>query len=93
MKEKKSITNNHKQNAEELNNEVEILMKKFLYEVFKELCNKRLNKSQLASLLGVSPGYLSQIFHGKKPLTFEMLIKVQQALQIEFQIKAIPANY
>jgi transcriptional regulator with XRE-family HTH domain len=67
-----------------------LLSKKFLYEVYKQISIKKINRSALAKLLQVSPGYLSQIFHSKKPLTFEMLIRFQQVLQIEFEIKAQP---
>ena len=88
MKSKKSISVNQKRDKDELENEKEMLMKRFLYEVFRIIRGKQLSRTQFAQLLDVSPGYLSQVFHNKKPLTFEMLIKIQRVLQIEFEIKA-----
>jgi hypothetical protein len=75
---------------EELEQQIEALSKKFLYEIYKQARSKKLNRKELAALLQISPGYLSQLFHSKKPLTFEMLIRVQQALHIEFDISARP---
>ena len=69
------------------NEEVQLLINKFLHEMYKQMLLKRVNKSKLAALAGVSPSYLSQVFQGKKPLTFTMLIKFQRVLNIEFDIK------
>jgi plasmid maintenance system antidote protein VapI len=88
MKNKKPVRQDLKKVDEEFNHELHMLMNKFLYEVYKHILNNRLSKSALASCLQVSPGYLSQIFHNKKPLTFEMLVKMQRTLNIEFEIKA-----
>lgn len=86
MVHRKSIPDKQIKNSD-LDDQIEVLRKKFLYEIYLELRRKKLNKTALADLLEISPGYLSQIFHGKKALTFEMIIKFQQALQIEFEIK------
>jgi transcriptional regulator with XRE-family HTH domain len=90
MKSKKD--NIEKKEKAELDHEVELLMKKFLYEVYKQIRVKKLNKTDLAVLLRVSPGYLSQLFHGQKPLTFSMLARLQQVLHIEFEITARSHN-
>lgn len=74
------------------NEEVQLLINKFLNEVYKQMLSKRISKSKLAALVGVSPSYLSQVFQGKKPLTFTTLIKFQRALNIEFEIKAKPGT-
>jgi len=79
-----------KNENEALHHDMQLLMKKFLYEVYKQLRHKGLSKSALASQVGVTPGYLSQVFHSKKPLTFQLLIKFQQVLNIEFEIKVKP---
>lgn len=86
MKSRKS-TAGKKVKDEELDHQIELLTKKFLYEVYKQILIKKLSNAQLAELLQVSPGYLSQLFHSKKPLTFAMLVRFQQALHIEFEIK------
>ncbi|OQP58137.1 hypothetical protein A3860_07365 [Niastella vici] len=72
---------------EELDHQIDLLTKKFLYEVYKQIRIKKMRRAELAALLQVSPGYLSQLFHNKKPLTFTMLVRFQQALHIEFEIK------
>ena len=87
MKSKKSISANQKRDKDEFDYEKEMLMKRFLYEVSRIIRSKRFSRNQFAQLLDVSPGYLSQVFHSKKPLTFDMLIKIQRVLQIEFEIK------
>lgn len=76
-----------KKDTEVFNHEIEMLMKKFLYEVYSQIRSRRINKTEFAALLNISPAYLSQLFHSKKPLTFKMLVKFQQALHIEFEIK------
>jgi transcriptional regulator with XRE-family HTH domain len=87
VKNQKGIIDNSI-NPSELDHQVEALIRKFLYEIYKQSRIKKLNRKELAALLEVSPGYLSQIFHSKKPLTFEMLIRFQQVLHIEFDISA-----
>lgn len=91
MKNKKTTPNKPEVKTGEINNEEQILMKKFLHEIFMAQRRKGLNNSTLASLVNISPGYLSQIFHSRKPLTFSMLIRFQHALKIEFQIQINPA--
>ena len=88
MKSKKPVRRELGKVDEEFDHELRMLMNKFLYEVYRQILHKRLSKSALASRLQVTPGYLSQVFHSKKPLTFEMLVKMQRILNIEFEIKA-----
>ena len=80
------LSRDKKNEDKELKQEVQRLMKKFLFEIYKQLRIKKLSRTEFASLLGISPSYLSQIFHSKKPLTFDMLVRCQQILQIEFEI-------
>lgn len=86
----KSKKNDPKKINEETRQQVDLLSKKFLHEVYKQALSKRLNKTMLASLLEISPGYLSQIFHSKKPLTFDLLTRMERVLNIEFEIRARP---
>lgn len=89
-KGKKTISSRlprHQKNEDEqLQQEAQTLMKKFLYEIYKQLRAKRISRTEFASLLEISPSYLSQIFHSKKPLTFDILVRCQRILQIEFEI-------
>ena len=82
----KTVPVNQENNNVEFDHEKLMLMNKFLYEVHKQIRDKQLNKTAFASLLGVSLSYLSQVFHGSKPLTFEMLVKFQRVLKIEFEV-------
>lgn len=77
------------QSEDELQNAMRALMKKFLHEVYKQQRLIKLNRTQLAELMGVSPGYLSQVFGGQKALTFVLIAKFEKALNIEFLITAV----
>lgn len=94
IQRRKAVTsdfdNNQKLDDEELQQEKQTLMNKFLHEIYKELLNKKISRTKFASLLDISPSYLSQIFYGKKQLTFEILVKCQQVLKIKFYVIAMP---
>lgn len=50
---------------------------------------RKVNAEQLAVMCKVSPSYLSQIFNCKKDINFILLAKIQKALNIRFEVKAI----
>lgn len=45
---------------------------------------KKMSQRELARLIGTSHSYISQIEQGKKHPTFEMTLKIADALQISF---------
>jgi transcriptional regulator with XRE-family HTH domain len=73
---------------DELDYEAHLLMFRFLSEVEKNFPEGRIPKNKdLASKLGVSSSYITQVFNGDKLLNFKMLAKLQKALDITFEIR------
>ena len=75
---------NKKTKEEELRLESYLLMASFLSEIELILEKRRLTKANLATQIGISPSYLTQVFKGDKPLNFVTLAKIQKALDIQF---------
>ncbi len=74
---------------DELDYEAHMLTLRFLSEVAKMNSEGKILKNKdLASKLGVSPSYITQLFNGDKLLNFTMLAKIQKAFNITFEIKA-----
>lgn len=78
-----------KDEKDELDYEAHMIMFRFLSELqeYNEV-SKNLKKTDLASKLGVSPSYITQLYNGDKLLNFTMLAKIQKAFNITFEIKA-----
>jgi ribosome-binding protein aMBF1 (putative translation factor) len=47
---------------------------------------KGISRKELASMIKISPSYLTQVFRGDKPLNFITLAKIQKALGIRFRV-------
>jgi transcriptional regulator with XRE-family HTH domain len=74
---------------DELDFEAHMLMFRFLSEVEKiSVGGKLIKNKELASKLGFSSSYITQLFNGDKLLNFTMLAKIQKAYNITFEIKA-----
>ena len=74
---------------EELDHEAHMIMFRFLSEVEEyHSGGKNIKRIELASKLGVSPSYITQLFKGAKLLNFTMLAKIQKAFNITFEVKA-----
>ena len=74
---------------DELDYEAHMLMFRFLSEVEKNnIESKTLRNRDLASKLGVSPSYITQLMRGDKLMNFTMLAKIQKVFDITFEIKA-----
>ena len=64
-------------------------MFRFLSEVEKFDSDSGILKNKdLASKLGVSSSYITQLLNGNKLLNFTMLAKIQKAFDITFEIRA-----
>jgi plasmid maintenance system antidote protein VapI len=73
---------------EELDHEAHMIMFRFLSEIEKhQVTGRKLKKNELASRLGVSPSYITQLYNGDKLLNFTMLAKIQKAFDIIFEIR------
>ena len=74
---------------DELDYEAHMLMFRFLSEVEKLNSDSRILKNKdLATKLGVSSSYITQLLNGNKLLNFTMLAKIQRAFDITFEIRA-----
>ncbi|MFO7891025.1 MAG: helix-turn-helix transcriptional regulator [bacterium] len=66
-----------------------LLMARFLSEVETVRIERNLKKKDIARMLGISASYLSQLYNGDKLLNLETLARLQEALDIRFDIKAV----
>lgn len=77
--------------AEDLIKEDEYaLMANYLSEIERLKSEVGFSRKELAKKINTSPSYLTQVFRGDKPLNFHTLAKIQNALNIRFEVKAIP---
>jgi transcriptional regulator with XRE-family HTH domain len=67
----------------------QMLAFRFLGEVEKITDERHTLRKDLAKLIGVSPGYITQLYRGTKPLNIEALAKMESVFDIRFEIKAV----
>jgi transcriptional regulator with XRE-family HTH domain len=77
-----------KNEEHEIEHDAQILIYRFLSEVEKFQNLQGINKKELAKKIKTSPSFITQIFRGSKAINFELLAKLQKALNISFQISA-----
>jgi len=77
---------------EELEHSTKMLMYRFLSEVERLAEEKNLNRKELASLIGTSASYITQLFRGTKIINLETIAKFQKVLNVTFKVEAIPNN-
>jgi len=71
---------------DEIRHEARVIMYRFMSEVERLIDEKNINKKELASLIGTSPSYITQLFKGNKLLNLETAAKFQRAFNIKFDI-------
>src|SRR6185312_10040127 len=71
---------------DEIRHEARVIMYRFMSEVERLIDEKNINKKELASLIGTSPRYITQLFKGNKLLNLETAAKFQRAFNIKFDI-------
>ena len=59
---------------------------KFLSGIEEIMEAKKMSKKDLATAIGTSASYITQLFRGNKMINLEMLAKIQQALEIDYDI-------
>lgn len=74
---------------EKIEDEARLIMAKFLSEVEKKYKEKGWNRKDLAKKLGTSPSYMTQLFRGTKLVNLEMIAKMQDVLNIKFNITSV----
>ena len=67
-------------------------MARFLSEVEKKYKEKGWRRKDLAKKIGTSPSYMTQLFRGTKLINLEMIAKMQDALNIKFNIQSVDLN-
>jgi transcriptional regulator with XRE-family HTH domain len=77
---------------EVLQHDTKMLMYRILSEVERLSEEKDLNRKELASLIGTSASYITQLFRGNKVINLETVAKFQKVFDVNFEIKAIPNN-
>ena len=70
--------------------ESKMIMYRFLSEVERISDEKKLNRKELATLIGKSASYITQLFRGNKLINMEMIAKFQKVFDVTFEVKAIP---
>jgi ribosome-binding protein aMBF1 (putative translation factor) len=74
---------------EKLQVETRIIMYRFLSEVERITVNKGISRKTLASMVGTSPSFITQLYKGTKIVNLNTLAKFEKALNIKFRISAI----
>lgn len=73
----------------QIEHEARMIMYRVLSEVERLSDERNLNRKKLASLIGTSASYITQLFRGSKLLNLETIAKFQQVFGITFEIKAV----
>lgn len=81
-----------KNENDEIEYEAQMLMFNFLGEVEKYQDLQKVSRKSLSELIKTSASYITQLFRGNKPLNFQTIAKMQKALNIRFEIKAVSSN-
>jgi len=74
---------------EKIEDEARLIMARFLSEVEKKYKEKGWRRKDLAKKIGTSPSYMTQLFRGTKLINLEMIAKMQDALNIKFNIQSV----
>lgn len=64
------------------------LMYRFLSEVERITEDRNITRRKLATMVGTSPSYITQLYRGNKVISLEMLAKLESALDFEFIVQA-----
>jgi transcriptional regulator with XRE-family HTH domain len=75
---------------EDLEYNSRMIMFRFLSEVERVSEEKKINRKELAALIGTSPSYITQLFRGNKLINIETIAKFQNVFDFTFEIKAKP---
>ena len=76
----------HKSKEEALAHDAAMLSFRFISEINKIMLEKGMSKKMLASQVGISPSYVTQLFNGGKLVNCEILARFQKILNITFEI-------
>lgn len=66
--------------------EAKVLIAQYVHAILSIMDSNDLNRKTLAKKIGTSASYITQLFRGKKLINFITLAKIQDALNIQFQV-------
>lgn len=75
---------------DEIEHEAKMLMFKFLSSFEELFPSKQVKKTELASKIGTSPSFITQLYRGNKLVSLTTLAKLQDAYKFTYEIKAVP---
>jgi transcriptional regulator with XRE-family HTH domain len=64
----------------------QVLAMKFLGEIDEEMARQKMKKKELASQIGTSASYITQLFRGDKKPTWEILARMAEVLNMDFYV-------
>lgn len=70
----------------ELKIKEQVLAMKFLGEIDEEMEKRNIRKKELATKVGTSASYITQLFRGNRMPNFNIIAKMAAALEIEFVV-------
>ena len=73
---------------EDFDHEKRMVMYRILSEIERVADEKKINRKELARLIGTSASYITQLFRGNKIINIDAIAKFQKALDITFEFKA-----
>jgi hypothetical protein len=77
-----------KDKEEEIEHKAQMISYRILSEVEKVCEEKKINKKELATLVGSSPSYITQLFRGAKHVNMDIMARFEDALELCFEIKS-----
>lgn len=66
--------------------EAGLLAMRFLSRVDKEMARRKMSKKELAGAVNTSPAFITQLFRGDRKPSWNMLVKMKDALNIDFVV-------
>ena len=85
----KAYSANFGSDENDIKHETSMLMYRFLSEIERLSEEKSLNRKELATAIGTSASYITQLFRGNKIINLETIAKFQKIFDVKFEIKAI----
>lgn len=73
-------------NSDKLEVETRLLMYRFLSEIEIITASRGITRKKLASMIGTSASYLTQLYKGDKIINLRTIAKIERALDLRFKV-------
>lgn len=80
------------ENSNDFEIDAKVMASRFLNDVKDIAEYKKINRKELAELIGTSPSYLTQLYRGNKLMNLVTIAKIKKVLDLDIEIK-ITNNY